>query len=89
MGAQGKPAFEVPEALERQMMRVTDSALIGSPDEVADGLRALLEAGVEFLCLRINLDISTHAELQEQVHRVAEDLPPRLADAMAPLGVAG
>jgi len=85
----GKPAWEAPEALERQMLRVTDSALIGSADEVADGLRALLEAGVEFLCLRINLDISTHAELREQVHRVAEDLPPRLADAMAPLGVAG
>jgi len=83
----GRPAFEVPDALERQMARVADSALIGSPDEVAQGLRAVLEAGAEFLCLRINLDLSGHSELREQMHRVAQELPPRLADAIAPMAV--
>jgi alkanesulfonate monooxygenase SsuD/methylene tetrahydromethanopterin reductase-like flavin-dependent oxidoreductase (luciferase family) len=85
----GRPAFEVPDALDRQMLRVTQSALIGAPDEVASGLRALLEAGVEFLCLRINLDIAEHAQLCEQMHRVAAELPPRLADLWAPLATAG
>lgn len=83
----GTPAFEVPDLLERQMARVADSALIGSADEVAHGLRALLEAGAEFLCLRINFDLAAQSELREQMHRVAEELPPRLADAIVPLGV--
>ena len=83
----GMPAYEVPDSLERQMARVADSSLIGSADEVAEGLRALLEAGAEFLCLRINFDLATQSELREQMHRVAAELPPRLADVISPLGV--
>jgi alkanesulfonate monooxygenase SsuD/methylene tetrahydromethanopterin reductase-like flavin-dependent oxidoreductase (luciferase family) len=84
----GKPAFSAPEELEGQMARVVDSALIGSPDEVAHGLRTLVDAGAEFLCLRINFDMVEHAELRDQVHRVAEELPPLLADVLAPAGAA-
>ncbi|MCW3062985.1 MAG: hypothetical protein JWN32_157 [Solirubrobacterales bacterium] len=84
----GRPAFEAPDALDAQMDRIVGSALIGSPDEVAQRLRELLEAGAEFLCLRINFDMVEHAELQEQMHRVAEDLPQLLADAMALAGAA-
>ncbi len=82
-----RKAFEVPDLLERQLGRVSGAALIGSADEVADGLAALLRAGVEFLCLRINLDIADHAQLREQMRRLAEELPPRLAGARAPAGV--
>jgi len=82
----GRPAFEVPDALEAQMARITGSALIGSADEVAEGLRALTDAGAEFLCLRINLDIADHAQLREQMHRVAQELPPRLAGAFEEKG---
>jgi alkanesulfonate monooxygenase SsuD/methylene tetrahydromethanopterin reductase-like flavin-dependent oxidoreductase (luciferase family) len=85
----GQQAFEVPDLLEKQMARVGDSALIGNADEVAEGLRALFEAGAEFLCLRINFDLATHVELQEQMHRLAEELPPRLADAVVPVGISG
>ncbi len=85
----GRPAFEVPDALERQMDRVAGSVLIGSADEVAQGLRSLLVAGSQFLCLRINFDLAAETELREQMHRVAEELPPRLADAIQGLGVAG
>jgi alkanesulfonate monooxygenase SsuD/methylene tetrahydromethanopterin reductase-like flavin-dependent oxidoreductase (luciferase family) len=85
----GLPAFQAPEALDRQMARIGDSALIGSSGEVATGLRALLEAGAEFLCLRINFDIADDAELRDQIHRVADELPPLLADAIASLELAG
>ena len=85
----GRPAFEVPDALGRQLDRVAGAALIGGPDEVADGLRSVLEAGAEFLCLRIHLDMTEHAELREQMRCVAAELPPRLADVVAPSGVAG
>jgi alkanesulfonate monooxygenase SsuD/methylene tetrahydromethanopterin reductase-like flavin-dependent oxidoreductase (luciferase family) len=86
---QGQRAFDAPELLDRQLHRVSDAALIGSADEVAEGLRALLHAGVEFLCLRINIDIAGHAELREQMRRVAAELPPRLADARVATGAHG
>jgi alkanesulfonate monooxygenase SsuD/methylene tetrahydromethanopterin reductase-like flavin-dependent oxidoreductase (luciferase family) len=85
----GRPAFEAPEALDRQMARIGDSALIGSAEEVGAGLRAMLEAGAEFLCLRINLDIADEAQLRDQIHRVAAELPPLLADSITPIEVAG
>lgn len=83
----GRPAYEVPDSLERQMARVADSSLMGSADEVAEGLRALIEAGAEFLCLRINFDLASQADLRDQMHRIAAELPSRLADLIAPLGV--
>jgi len=79
----GKPAFDVPDLLDAQMDRAAGAAVIGSPDQVASGLRELLEAGSEFLMLRINFDMVEHAELQEQIHRLAEDLPSLLAGAVA------
>jgi alkanesulfonate monooxygenase SsuD/methylene tetrahydromethanopterin reductase-like flavin-dependent oxidoreductase (luciferase family) len=82
----GRPAFEAPEALDAQMDRIVSSALIGSPDEIAAGLRALVEAGAEFLCLRINFDMTDHAELRDQMHRVAEELPPLLTGVLTPAG---
>jgi alkanesulfonate monooxygenase SsuD/methylene tetrahydromethanopterin reductase-like flavin-dependent oxidoreductase (luciferase family) len=81
----GRPAFDAPDLLDAQMDRAAGAALIGSPDQVAAGLRELLEAGSEFLMLRINFDMTEHAELQEQIHRLSEDLPPLLAG----VGVAG
>jgi alkanesulfonate monooxygenase SsuD/methylene tetrahydromethanopterin reductase-like flavin-dependent oxidoreductase (luciferase family) len=75
----GQPAFDAPDLLDAQMDRAAGAALIGSPDQVASGLRELLEAGSEFLMLRINFDMVEHAELQEQIHRLAEDMPPLLA----------
>jgi alkanesulfonate monooxygenase SsuD/methylene tetrahydromethanopterin reductase-like flavin-dependent oxidoreductase (luciferase family) len=75
----GRPAFDAPDLLDAQMARAAGAALIGAPDQVAAGLRELLEAGSEFLMLRINFDMVEHAELQEQVHRIAEELPALLA----------
>jgi alkanesulfonate monooxygenase SsuD/methylene tetrahydromethanopterin reductase-like flavin-dependent oxidoreductase (luciferase family) len=46
----GRPGFEVPDLLEGQMRRSADSALIGTPAELADELGALEQAGVE-LCV--------------------------------------
>jgi alkanesulfonate monooxygenase SsuD/methylene tetrahydromethanopterin reductase-like flavin-dependent oxidoreductase (luciferase family) len=85
----GQPAFSNPDELERQMSRITDAALIGSSGEVAAGLRALLEAGADFLTLRINFDMVSQAALREQLHRIAEALPPLLSDVVAPLEVIG
>jgi alkanesulfonate monooxygenase SsuD/methylene tetrahydromethanopterin reductase-like flavin-dependent oxidoreductase (luciferase family) len=76
----GTPAFQKPVELERQMRRITDAALIGSPDEVATGLRELIEAGADFLTFRIHFDIVDTEELRQQMHVIAETLPPLLSD---------
>jgi alkanesulfonate monooxygenase SsuD/methylene tetrahydromethanopterin reductase-like flavin-dependent oxidoreductase (luciferase family) len=86
---QGRRAFDAPELLQGQLHRVSDAALIGSADEVAEGLRELLAAGVEFLCLRINIDIAGHEDLREQMRRVAAEIPPRLAGATVAVGAGG
>jgi alkanesulfonate monooxygenase SsuD/methylene tetrahydromethanopterin reductase-like flavin-dependent oxidoreductase (luciferase family) len=83
----GTPAFQAPEALDKQMARIVDSAVIGGPEEAAERLAALLDAGADFLMLRINFDMVEDAELREQLHRIAETLPRHLAGAVAPLEV--
>lgn len=80
----GKPAFQAPEQLERQMRRIVDSALIGPAEMVADGLAALLEAGAGFLTLRINFDLTGREQLREQMELIAETLPPLLAGSVTP-----
>ena len=82
----GTPAFQAPQELERQMARIVDSALIGSPEEIAEGLAALFGAGADFLTLRVNFDIADRAALRDQLHRIAETLPPLLSGAVATAG---
>jgi alkanesulfonate monooxygenase SsuD/methylene tetrahydromethanopterin reductase-like flavin-dependent oxidoreductase (luciferase family) len=65
----GRHAFDVPELLDRQMRRSESEALVGTPEEIAAGLRALAGAGAE-LCI---------------VHLVGDGRLPERRDAMAAL----
>ena len=76
----GRPAYESPELLAKQLRRVTDAALIGSGEQVAGGLRELFEAGAEFIVLRIQFDMVSHAAMREQIHCLGERLPALLGD---------
>ncbi len=76
----GQPAYEAPKLLARQLGRVTEAALIGGVDEVGEGLRALFRAGADFIVLRIQFDMVSHAEMHDQIHRLAELLPAMLED---------
>ena len=79
----GRPAYESPELLAKQLRRVTDAALIGGAEQVAGGLRSLFEAGAEFLVLRIQFDMVSHAAIREQIHRLGERLPALLPNPPA------
>lgn len=48
--------FARPDDLREQVERVVDSAVVGSPDEVAERLSALAEDGVESVVARLNFD---------------------------------
>lgn len=85
----GQVGFAQPEQLARQLGRITDSALVGGPDEVASGLAALREAGAELFAVRLQFDFVEQAELHEQVARLAEEVAPRLEslEPSAPVAV--
>lgn len=82
----GRPAFQAPEELDRQMQRIAASALIGPPDEVASGLRDLAQAGADFITLRINFDMFGAQQLREQLALIAAELPSRLDDVLGARG---
>jgi alkanesulfonate monooxygenase SsuD/methylene tetrahydromethanopterin reductase-like flavin-dependent oxidoreductase (luciferase family) len=74
----GAVGFTAPEHLDRQMARVRECALIGPAEHVAAGLRALFDAGVDLVVLRLVFDFVEPAALAEQVARVAEEVAPLL-----------
>ena len=50
----------------------------GSVDLVVEALRAVLDAGVEYLALRPVFEFVEQVELHEQLHRLAEEVVPQL-----------
>jgi len=75
----GKLGFAQPEGLERQLARIDECLLAGPAAAVAEALAAPLEAGVDFLLLRVAFDFVDHAELRRQAVAVAEGVAPLLA----------
>jgi alkanesulfonate monooxygenase SsuD/methylene tetrahydromethanopterin reductase-like flavin-dependent oxidoreductase (luciferase family) len=49
----GRPGFESPELVDRQVQRALDTALIGTTDEVIAGLRRLEQAGADLVVLHL------------------------------------
>lgn len=76
----GTVGFENPEQLQRQRARTLKAALIGTPEEVAAGLRADAEAGVEVWTIRLAYDFATTEELLEQIRRLATRVAPLLRE---------
>jgi alkanesulfonate monooxygenase SsuD/methylene tetrahydromethanopterin reductase-like flavin-dependent oxidoreductase (luciferase family) len=49
----GQPAFDVPDLLERQLERATETALVGTAAEVAGQIDALASAGADVVVLQV------------------------------------
>jgi alkanesulfonate monooxygenase SsuD/methylene tetrahydromethanopterin reductase-like flavin-dependent oxidoreductase (luciferase family) len=79
----GQVGFSQPEQMDRQLVRIFDTEVVGSPEQVAEGLNALYAAGAELLVLRVNFDFVERAELREQLHALAEEVVPMLEPAVA------
>ena len=88
VGAQGKAGLRSP-----RIARAPDGpgrrlgANRGRRTKSRRGCAPCSRQALEFLCLRINFDLATHSQLREQMHRVAEELPPRLVDVVSPPGM--
>jgi alkanesulfonate monooxygenase SsuD/methylene tetrahydromethanopterin reductase-like flavin-dependent oxidoreductase (luciferase family) len=73
----GALGFAHPELLERQLGRVTGTALVGTPDEVVAGVLALRDAGADTVVLRFGFDV-TRTGLRDALRLFAEAGLPNL-----------
>lgn len=63
--------FADPVQLDRQLARITDTALVGAPGEVVEGLAELEDAGADLACLRLHFDV-TRADIGDALRRCAQ-----------------
>ena len=74
----GSVGFRAGEQVDRQVAYNDRGAIVGSAEEVAEGLAALFDAGVTHIALRANYDFFERAVVHEQVARLAEEMAPLL-----------
>jgi alkanesulfonate monooxygenase SsuD/methylene tetrahydromethanopterin reductase-like flavin-dependent oxidoreductase (luciferase family) len=74
----GSLGFAVPDMLEAQMERNTQSAFVGPPDAVAAELRELDGLGIDLVVLHIHGE-ETRPAHREAMERLAHDVLPNLA----------
>jgi alkanesulfonate monooxygenase SsuD/methylene tetrahydromethanopterin reductase-like flavin-dependent oxidoreductase (luciferase family) len=70
--------FAAGDSVQAQTERAVAQIAAGSADLVVEALRAVVEAGVEYLALRPVFEFVEQAELHEQLQRLAEEVGPRL-----------
>ena len=74
----GRPGFESPEALDRQVQRATRAALIGPAAAISDGLRELSEIGIDMVVLHLTSD-GAEIDLRGNLRALAEHVLPAVA----------
>lgn len=74
----GRPGFESPEALQRQVSRATDTALIGTPAEISVGLAELEDAGIDLAVLHLTCD-GVRVDHAENMRTISEHVLPASA----------
>ena len=70
--------FAVPEQVARQAERGRRNIATGSPEEVAAALRAVLDAGIDHVAVRLAFEFVEQAALHEQLHLLAGEVAPLL-----------
>jgi alkanesulfonate monooxygenase SsuD/methylene tetrahydromethanopterin reductase-like flavin-dependent oxidoreductase (luciferase family) len=77
----GQFGFEAREQVERQVARGVGEVATGTAEQVAEALREVLAAGVDYLALRPVFEFVEQAELHEQLRRIADEVVPLLEGA--------
>jgi alkanesulfonate monooxygenase SsuD/methylene tetrahydromethanopterin reductase-like flavin-dependent oxidoreductase (luciferase family) len=73
--------FRAPDQVARQVARGLEAVEAGTPEQVAEGLRSLQAAGIEYLALRLVFEFVEQERLHEQLHRLVEEVVPLLDGA--------
>jgi len=79
----GRFGFEARDQVDRQVARGLAQVAAGPAEQVAEALREVLAAGVDYLALRPVFEFVEQAELHEQLRRLAEEVVPLLEGAAA------
>jgi alkanesulfonate monooxygenase SsuD/methylene tetrahydromethanopterin reductase-like flavin-dependent oxidoreductase (luciferase family) len=74
----GGVGFQAGEEVDRQLGYNDRGAIVGSPEEVAQGLADLFEAGVTHIAVRLKYDFVERAVVHDQIARVAQEVAPLL-----------
>ena len=77
----GGVGFLAGEQVDLQVDYNDRGAIVGSAEEVAEGLAALFDAGLTHIALRANYDFSEKAVMRDQIARLAEEMAPLLDQA--------
>jgi alkanesulfonate monooxygenase SsuD/methylene tetrahydromethanopterin reductase-like flavin-dependent oxidoreductase (luciferase family) len=71
----GAIGFQAPDLLERQLQLASESALIGTPGSIAEGIAELEAIGVELVVLQVTRDDLT-VDYRPNLEAIAEQLLP-------------
>lgn len=74
----GGVGFASPAGVAAQVERAGAQIAAGSAELVAEALRTVLDAGVDYLVVRTVFEFVEQSELHEQFQRIAEDVIPQL-----------
>lgn len=75
--------FGRPDDLDRQVDRVVDAAVVGSPDEVGESLGRLADDGVDHLVVRLNFDFTEGPALETALELFASTVLAPLREVAA------
>ena len=74
----GQPGFSAPEALDKQVSRAADAALIGAPEQIREGLAELADAGIDLVVLHLTSD-GARVDHRRNMEAIAENVLPAVA----------
>lgn len=78
----GRPGFEVPELLDKQMARSASTMIVGTPDDVTAELLELHRAGVTVFGLQIQSDV-TRGRWRDVAQLISDEVLPVLREEAA------
>lgn len=79
----GTAAMDFRNEVAKALDDAVDTAIIGSADEVAAGLLAVAEAGVDDVVFRISIEGAPQEAVHEVLHRLAEEVMPVVQQEVA------
>lgn len=77
------PGFAEPELLDRQLKRITETALVGPAGDLVRSIRTYADAGIDLLAVRLHFDITRGASERDATQRFARDVLPEVAGVPA------
>lgn len=70
--------FAARDKVAAQVERAVAEVTVGPAEQVADALRTVFSAGVEYVAVRPVYELVEQSELHDQLHRIAEEVAPLL-----------